>query len=126
MKSKKQSVVRYCRKHWIEPDGSISPAAFLLRPDEDYLSVHNFDHYPNNQYIHIKDALKLHFRKGDKFLKFHYLKAYNLIKNTYDFEIELKELNDSHCGIFNLDIDSRDELAAPLFCEVIDEIVYIP
>ena len=126
MIGKNDSIVRYCKKRWVEEDGSISPAAFFLRENEVYLSVHHFEHFKNNQYQEIKDVMNFNYKDGDKFIKINYSKAEKKIKDFLQLQIELKKLNASHCGIFNLTPKPNDEKAAPFFCDAIDEIVDIP
>jgi hypothetical protein len=135
MNKKNDSIIRYCKPSQIQ-DGKVLVGAFHLRKkdpvynrpeDEKELSVHQFEFFYDNNYQNLKKYLttiKFSIKPEGCFAKIKYSEVEEMIKNSFDIEIDINQDTDSpHCLISNL--YTHDEEVAYSFVESINEVIKI-
>lgn len=118
-------VARHCRRRDVRDDGTVTPAAFEIRPGEEYLSANWLEYFHEadrpSQIAGVRQALT---DKGFRVSRNAYFAVLNagasvtMCRVTLNLEIQfiaLGELHDpSHTGIFGYTMQDNDSIAALL------------
>ena len=119
-------VARYCRRRDVRSDGTVSPAAFALRPGEEYLSIiwweYFYDSHRQTQIAGVRQALAdKNFRvsRTASFAVLNVGAAVNACQTGLNLDVAITTLaqahDPSHAGIFGYteyDTDTAAQLAA--------------
>lgn len=124
-------VARYCKKASLGTDGEITGAAFMLRRDEDHLSVNWLELFAKTtrqeEITELREIYQKKFRNSanSKIVLFEVGEIREYVFKESPDKRSLKILHEpshqdpSHSGIFGLTL--QDELIAALIAEVVQE-----
>lgn len=128
-------VARYCRRRDIRNDGSVSPAAFQIRPGEEYLSTNWLEYFHDYaRLIQIVGARQALADKGFRvspsasFVALNVGDSITLCRQNLNVIIRfivLGEAHDpSHTGIFGYAVQNNDAIATQLASSINSNEIY--
>ena len=123
-----QHVARYCRPRSIRADGTLAPAAFRLRPGEEYLSTNWLEYFHDShrllQIVGVRQALVdkgFRVRPNASFAVLNVGAAVARCRSTLKFDIQFIALGEphdpSHTGIFGY--TAQNAAVAALLAELV-------
>ena len=124
-----QHVARYCRPRAVREDGTLAPAAFRLRPGEEYLSTNWLEYFHDShrliQIVGVRQALVdkgFRVRPNASFAVLNVGAAVARCSNTLNLDIQFIALGEphdpSHTGIFGY--TAQNAVVAALLAASVD------